>query len=350
MFFKSKRLIGLDIGSSSIKIAEVEHGRNGAELLSFGMAPTPPGAVSGGEILDVASVSTTIRVLLSELRTNRKNICTGMWGTAVIVKKITIPKIDKKLIKDQIRFEAEQYIPFDSNNINLAYNVLPSSSSQDTMDLVLIAAQNELIRQYTQAVESAGYNCSVIDVSGFGLANNFELNYRKYTNEAIGLLNFGASVTNFVVLDKGEVIFCRDIPVGGANYTNEIHKSLGITLHEAESLKLSAVLKKEVPDEVHSIISATNETITEEVKGSVDFLMASNAGVNLNRCFFTGGSSATPGLVQNISQSLGVNLESFNPFQKIKVSPKKFSPQYLAQIAPFAGVVLGLALRKMGDS
>ncbi|AFY00527.1 type IV pilus assembly protein PilM [Bdellovibrio bacteriovorus] len=350
MFFKSKKVIGLDIGSSSIKLAEMDVSGKGAQLLSFGFAPTPPNAVSGGEIVDIASVGIAIQQLINEVKTKRKSISTAMWGTAVIVKKITIPKMDRKLIKDQIRFEAEQYIPFDINNISLAHHILNSSASPDAMDILLIAAQNELVTQYTQVIEVSGLTCGVLDVSGFALANAFELNYGKIPGEVIGILNFGASITNFVVLQNGEVIFCRDIPVGGANYTNEIHKAMGVTVAEAEALKLSAISRREVPDEVHSIISATNEAVTEEIRSSLDFLSATTNGLVLSRCFYTGGSSATSGLVETVSRVTGILMEPFNPFLRVKANPKKFSPEYLDQISSFAGVVTGLALREQGDA
>lgn len=350
MFFKSKKVIGLDIGSSSIKLAEMDFNGKGAQLLSFGFAPTPPNSVTGGEIVDIASVGIAIQSLINEVKTKRKNIATAMWGTAVIVKKITIPRMDKKLIKDQIRFEAEQYIPFDINNISLAHHILAASSSPDTMDILLIAAQNELVTQYTQVIEVSGLTCGVLDVSGFALANAFELNYGKIPGEVIGILNFGASITNFVVVQNGEVIFCRDIPVGGANYTNEIHKAMGVTVGEAEALKLSAVSRREVPDEVHSIISATNEAVTEEIRSSLDFLSATTNGLVLNRCFYTGGSSATSGLIETVSRVTGILMEPFNPFLRVKANPKKFSPEYLDQISSFAGVVTGLALREKGDA
>lgn len=350
MFFKSKKVIGLDIGTSSIKLAEMDFNGKGAQLLSFGFAPTPPNAVSGGEIVDIASVGLAVQALVNEVKSKRKNIATAMWGTAVIVKKITIPRMDKKLVRDQIRFEAEQYIPFDINNISLAHHILQGSSSPDTMDVLLIGAQNELVTQYTQVIEVTGLNCSVLDVSGFALANAFELNYGKIIGEVVGILNFGASITNFVVLQNGEVIFCRDIPVGGANYTNEIHKAMGVTVPEAEALKLSAVSKREVPDDVHAVISATNEAVTEEIRSSLDFLSATTNGLTLNRCFYTGGSSATSGLVETVSRVTGIPMEPFNPFIKVKANPKKFSPEYLDQISSFAGVVTGLALREAGDA
>lgn len=350
MFFKSKKVLGLDIGTSSIKIAELDVSRGGAQLLSFGFAPTPPNSVTAGEITDVTSVGLAVQGLVSEIGSKRKNISTGMWGTAVIVKKITIPKMDKKLIQDQIRFEAEQYIPFDINNISLAHHVLNTSSSDDTIDLLLIAAQNELVFQYTAVVESTGLQCSVLDVSGFALANSFEINYGKFSRDVIGILNFGASITNFVVIHNGDVVFCRDIPVGGQNYTNEIHKSLGISAQEAEALKLSAVSRRgEVPAEVHSIISSTNDLVTEEVRNSLDFLSATTNGLSLTRCFYTGGSSPTTGLIENVSRATGIAFEPFNPFAKVKGNSKKFSRDYLNQISHFAAIATGLGMRKSGD-
>ena len=350
MFFQSKKIIGLDIGSSSIKLAELDVSKKGAQLVSFGFTPTPPNAVTAGEIVDVSGVGFAIQQLLMEIKSKRKKIATAMWGTAVIVKKITIPKMDKKLVKEQIRFEAEQYIPFDITNISLAHHILSTPSSPDTMDILLIAAQNELVKQYVQVVEVSGQECGVLDVSGFALANSFEINYGKQIGEVVGIFNFGASVTNFVVIQNGEVIFSRDIPVGGFNYTNEIHKGLGVTVAEAEALKLSAVSGREVPDEVHSIISSTNDSITEEVRSSLDFLSATTNGLSLTRCYFTGGSSGVNGLIEAISRSANVPMEMFNPFRTITANPKKFSPEYLEQISPFAAVVTGLGLRTAGDT
>lgn len=350
MFFKTKKVIGLDIGTSSIKMAEMDISRSSAQLVSFGIAPTPPNSISGGEINDVASIGMTLQALATEMKTKRKIVATAMWGTAVIVKKITIPKIDKKLIKDQIRFEAEQYIPFDVNNISLAHHILSGSTTADTMDILLVAAQNELVTQYTQAVEISGMSCGVLDVSGFALANCFELNYGRVAGEVIGILNFGASITNFVVISNGDVIFCRDIPVGGANYTNEIHKAMGVTVAEAETLKLSAASRREVPDEVHSIVSATNEAVTDEVRSSLDFLSATTNGLRLTRCFYTGGSSSITGLIDNLMRVTGIGFEPFNPFMRVKPNPKKFSADYAEQIKSFAGVAVGLALRELGDS
>jgi type IV pilus assembly protein PilM len=348
MFFKSKKLIGVDIGSSTIKVAEMDVSGNKATLVSFGSVPTPQGSLNSGEVANPEALASSIRGLVSEIKSKRKNICAGLWGAGVIVKKITIPRVEKKMIADQLRWEAEQYLPFDINTISLGYHVINPAGTNDTMDVLLIAAQHEIVNQYRNLASSAGLDLAVLDVSGFAVANIFELNYGKL-EETVGILNIGSSVTNFLVLSRGETIFSRDVAVGGFNYTNEISKELGITLPEAESLKLSAGVGGSAPEEVTKIISTTNDLVTDEIRNSIEFFVGGNNGAGFARCFVTGGSSGVVGLSENIQQACSVTVESMNPFLKVKAS-KSFNANYLKQISPFCSVAMGLGIRKVGDS
>jgi type IV pilus assembly protein PilM len=348
MFFGSKKVLGLDIGSSTIKIAEMNVSRSGAELQAFGFAPTPVGAINAGEIANPSALSLAIATLIGEIKTKRKKVSIGMWGTSVIVKKITIPKIDRKLIADQIRWEAEQYIPFDVNDIALSHHVIENSSAMESLDVLLIAAQNSMVYQYSQTVKESKLELSILDVSGFALANAFEANYGVRPAETIALLNIGAGNTNFVVVHNGEVVFSRDMPVGGFNYTHEIQKDMGISATEAESLKLSAVAKGEVPPEVHTIIASSNEAMTEEIRNGFDFFAASTAGLTISRCYFSGGGSGMPGLMEKVAQMANLSTEKLNCFKKVTAS-RNLNPSYLAQINPFAPIAMGLGLRKAGD-
>jgi type IV pilus assembly protein PilM len=350
MLFKSKKVLGLDIGTSTIKLAEMNVSGRGATLEAFSYISTPVNAMSGGELSDINNLATAVQGAAAELKSKRKNVCVGMAGTAIIVKRISIPKADKGFISEQLGFYAEQYIPFDINNISLTYHILETSPSFDTVDLLLVAAQNELVSQYSQVVVSAGLNCAILDVSGFAVANCFEMNYGKMKGENIGIINFGASVSNFVILSQGEIAFCRDIPVGGGNYTSEISKALGVTTQEAEALKMSAVSKREVPDDVHSIIATTNELINEEIKNSLDFLNATSSHINLSRIFYTGGAAGTTGLIDTVQKSTGLRMEFFNPFQRIRVNSRRLNAAYISQITPVCTVAMGLGLRQMGDS
>ncbi|MGZ5278466.1 MAG: type IV pilus assembly protein PilM [Pseudobdellovibrionaceae bacterium] len=348
MLFGSKKLIGLDIGTSTIKMAEMDVSGSKVQLLSFGFAPTPVGSLNSGEILNPGAISGAVKALATEMKTKLKKVSTGLWGTGVIVKKITIPRIEKKMIAEQLQWEAEQYLPFDINTISLGFHVINPNAANETMDILLIAAQHEIVNQYRNSVIGANLQLNILDVSGFALANLFEANYGK-NDETIGLINIGSGVTNFVVVMNGEVIFSRDVAIGGFNFTNEISKEMGVTLPEAESLKLSASNRGAVPDEVHSILSSTNDLITDEIRNSFEFFVGSNNGAAFNRCFVTGGSSSVPGLLEKVSQATSVQIEKLNPFLRIKAS-KNFSEAYLRQIAPFASVAMGLGLRRVGDS
>lgn len=288
MFFGSKKILGLDIGSTSIKISELDVSRSKATLQSFIMIPVPTGTMGSGEIADLNRVGTILQKMFRDLKSKRKGVAVGMWGTSVFIKRISIPRVDKKLIIEQLKFEAEQHIPFDINNVTLNYHVLPFVNSPETLEILLIAAQNEVSRQYVQVIESAGLKCSIVDVSGFALANVFEFNYGRAPNDVIVLLNIGSQVTNFIIIESGEVTFCRDIPVGGSSYNSELSKNFGLTYQEAESLKLSAAKGQEVPDGVSQTITQVNDQIVDEIRSTIDFLKVTNQGLKISKCFYTG--------------------------------------------------------------
>ncbi|PWU15960.1 MAG: fimbrial assembly protein [Bdellovibrio sp.] len=351
-FLSSNKVLGLDIGSSSIKIAELEVGRKGAKLLNFGIVPTPGNALNGGDITDVNAIASAVRGLYREIGAKRTNVAVGLFGTAVIVKKITIPRIEGNLVADQVRWEAEQYIPFDANAVSLEYHIINPKDTSENMDVLLIAAQNELVTAYQNIILQAGLKVGVLDVSAFALANLFEFNYGRPDGATVAILNIGSSITNFVVVDRGEVVFSRDMPIGGQNFTNDIHKEMGVTLVEAESLKLSAAAGGAVPDEVHTIINTTTEYVCEEVRNSFDFFLGSagNAASGLNQVLYSGGGSATPGLINNLGRVTKHKFDWFDPFVRIASGSRKLSSEYLEQIAPYAGISLGLSLRKAGES
>ncbi|MAF90998.1 MAG: type IV pilus assembly protein PilM [Bdellovibrionota bacterium] len=346
MLFGSTKVIGLDIGTSTIKLVELNVNRGTAEVISFGVAPTPQAAVMNGEILDSLPISETVTRILEQVKTKRKRVATGLWGTSVIVKRINVPQMDESLLQEQIKWEAEQYIPFDMSEVSIDFHLIPEHRSQDVMEVLLVAAKNETVYRYAELVENSGLECSVVDVNGFALANCFEFNYGNSQKEVIGLLNVGAACTNFVVLENGHTSFVRDIPVGGGNYTADIQSHLGVSLDEAESLKISAGIGQEVPEEVFDVLTSSNELFLEELQRSIDFYQASSNAGEIKRFYITGGSIALPNLLESLQNGLNVPVEIMNPFKKIKYNDKKFNADYIAQISNFVSVPLGLALRK----
>jgi type IV pilus assembly protein PilM len=349
MFFRSKKVLGLDIGSSTIKVAEMDVSGRSITLSNFAMIPTPPQCISQGQVLNPDALASSIQSLVLTIKSKRKNLATGMWGTSVIIKRITMPRVDSKILDEQVRFEAEQYIPFDINGISLTHKVLTTNSNPETMDVLLIAAQNEILFKYVEAISLSQLNCSIVDVNSFALANCFEANYGAMPAETIGLMNFGSETTNFVVIHSGEVIFCRDIGIGGFSFTNEIHKNLGVNIPEAEAFKISAVVGREVPGEVHSIITSETERVVEEIQNSFDFFSASNGDLKIGRFFYSGGSSQMTSMVQQIQKATNIAFETFNPFLNIKINHKKIDRSFVSQLSYFAPTAMGLALREVGD-
>jgi type IV pilus assembly protein PilM len=349
MFFTSKKTIGLDLGSSSIKLAEVSVSKGMATLVNFAFVQTPQAGLVNGEITDTFLIGESVKALHKEQKFSRKNACVGMWGSSAIVKKITMPKTDPKSLKDQIKYEAQQYLPFDISQVTLEYHVLPFSSSADQMDILIVAGQNESVTKYLEVAAYANLTSSIIDISCLALANVFEFNYGKL-NEPVGLFNFGSNSTQFVVVFQGEVIFARDIPVGGFHFTNEICKNMGVTQDEAEGLKLAHSTQSDVPENTRTFMNMALDFVTEEIRNSIDFYSASSSDLYLSRVFYTGGASLTAGLVDHLAEVLKINFEVLNPLLKIKPGHKKLTPNYLAQITPFLAVSLGLALREVGDS
>lgn len=343
-----KGVVAVDIGSSTIKVVELEVGKSSCSIKSFSTTPLPTGIISAGDIADPGALAEVIKGALASAKVGKKSAAVGVWGSAVIVKRVSIARVDAKLVAEQVRFEAEQYIPFDLSTVNLDYAVL-SDTGSESMDVLLIAAQKDLVLKYAEAIEGAGLRCGIIDVESFAVANCFNHNYGTQGADAIAVLNIGASKTNVVVLKSGEVIFARDVVVGGGNYTADISKQMGVTLEEAEALKVSACQGKEAPAEVLAAINETNEVVVEEIHRSFDFFAATVPDTPIKRMFVTGGASLTTGLIDGLKATLQLEVDRLENFSKVQVSSKMTETSDLKILNAILCVAIGLGLRKMGD-
>jgi type IV pilus assembly protein PilM len=346
-FFNKKKILGLDIGTSTIKLVELDRTKKGASLVSFAIAPTPPQSFASGEILDTQAIGNSVKDLLNKTGTKRQHLAVGLGGASVIVKRITIPRMERELVSEQIRWEAEQYIPYDINEVNLGFEILRTGSSAENMDLLLIAAISSHVFKYAEAAQICGLQCEVVDVNGFALANCFKENYGSMDGQTIGLLNMGATATNVAVIENGEVVFCRDIPVGGLTYTQDLQKALSVSLEEAESMKLS-VAAGQAPTEAEAAIKGTHEMVVEEVRGSLDFFQNTNRNKGIQRIFVSGGGSKTPGFIEGL-KALG-KIDRLDPFFSVEVDKRKFSADYINQIRDLSAIAMGLGFRQVGDA
>ncbi|MHB8765534.1 MAG: type IV pilus assembly protein PilM [Deferrisomatales bacterium] len=349
-FWKPKQLVGLDIGSHSIKIVELSRHKNGYELKNFGVAHLPPEAIVDGVIMDSAVVVESIRSLVGNLGLKNKSVATSVSGHSLIVKKIQLPLMSEAELGEQIQWEAEQYIPFEIDEVNVDFQILGALPDEEgQMEVLLVAVKKDIINDYTAVIAEAGLTAQVVDVDAFALENAFEIAYPTHLDKTVVLVDVGAGIMNINVLKNGVSTFTRDVTVGGSNFTEELQKELGVGYEEAEILKLGGHSEHAGPAEVLDVLRLTAENLVLEVQRSLDFFSATSAEEELHRIFLAGGSCRIPGLAMAIEERLGVPVEILNPFRGIQASAKLFDPDYLEAMGPVAAVAAGLALRRTDE-
>ncbi len=351
---KAKNVVGLDIGSSSIKLVQLKESKNGYQLLNFGTTQLPPEAIIDGALMNSTVIVSTIRDLIQTQRIRSKEVAIAISGHSVIIKKITLPAMTEEELEESIQWEAEQYIPFDINDVNIDVQVLtPEPTEQGQMDVLLVAAKKDMINDYLAVVQEAGLVPMVVDVAAFCAENAFEVNYDLPAGDTIVLVNIGASVININVLAEGVTAFTRDISMGGNQFTEEIQKQLNVSHDEAEALKLgggsSSDADSVVPQEVERVIAAVSENLAGEIQRSLDFYAATAADSQISRIYLSGGTCKLPSLYKVVENKVGVPVEIMNPFRNIEFDPKRFDPEYIREVGPAAAVAVGLAIRSPDD-
>jgi type IV pilus assembly protein PilM len=346
--FAKKELIGLDIGSSSIKAVELDWGKKTPRLKHFGMIPLPPEAIVDGAFMDSASIVESIRSLIEGLRIKTKTVAVSISGHSVYIKTINVPNMSEEQLEESIRWEAEQQIPFDIEDVNLDFQILNEQVSPDQMAVLLVAAKKDMINDYTAVIEEAGLQPAIVDVDVFAIENAYNLNFESSEDDVVALVNIGASVMNINILKGGTSAFTRDISIGGRQITEEIQKRLKLTYEEAESVKVKERDAADQNAEVETLIQGTAEQLATEVRRSLEFFAASSSGGEIKKIFLSGGCAKIQMLPGLIGERISMPVEVFNPFTKIDYNPETFDPEYIKQVAPLATVGVGLALRREG--
>jgi len=345
-------MVGLDVGSSSVKAVELSvKGKSGDfELVHMGVAPLPPDAIVQGAFLNSSVIVETIREAIDIARIKTKSVAAAVSGHSVIVKKVSLPSMTRDELDEQIRWEAEQYIPFDVNEVNLDFQILESSGTDGQMDVLLVAAKKDLIDDYVQVINEAGLTPAAIDVAAFAVENAYEANYPADPGEVVALINIGAQVVNINITSNGVPLFTRDITTAGNQYTEEIQKTLSVGYEEAERLKLGSGSKDAstdvVPQEVEQAMQAINETVVGEIGRSLDFFAATTADSRIGRAYISGGGANVSGFLTAFYERTGIEVEMMNPLARMRPS-SKFEPDLIDELAPSLSVGVGLALRRV---
>jgi len=348
---KSKSVVGLDIGSSAVKAIELKTSGKGYRVSSFATEPLPPDCIVDGSIVDSNAVADAIRRVFDAGKFKSKEVAASLSGNAVIVKKINLPVMTETELSQSIYWEAEQYIPFDVQDVNLDYQILNPGTGPDSrgaMDVLLVAAKKDKIADYTGVIQQAGRVPVVVDVDAFALQNAYEANYGAATAGIVVLLNAGASAININILNGTQSLFTRDISIGGNAYTEALQKELDLSAALAEMAKKGLHVEGVTADDMKPVLHAVTETVLLEIQKTFDFFKATASWDRIDRILICGGASSIEGLAHALEDRFNAPVEPLDPFKKVAID-ERVAGGDPAQLGRMAAVAVGLALRKAGD-
>jgi type IV pilus assembly protein PilM len=352
VFRKAKSVVGLDIGSSAVKMVELKPAGKAYKVTAFGSEPIPPDSIVDGAIIDGTAVADAIRRLFDSRNVKGRDVAASLSGNAVIVKKITLPMMTEAELGESIFWEAEQYIPFDIQDVNLDYQVLDTggaSGAKGTMDVLLVAAKKEKIADYTGVIAQAGRQAVVVDVDAFALQNAYEVNYGIEPGSVVVLLNAGASAININIINGDQSVFTRDISIGGNAYTEALQKELSLPFEAADALKQGADVEGASYEDARPVLRAVTENVMLEIQKTFDFFKATAASDRIDRIVISGGASRAEGFAELLAERFESSVEPFDPFRRVGFDAGKFGVVDVTGVAPTAAVAVGLALRRVGD-
>jgi type IV pilus assembly protein PilM len=352
LFAAGKQMAGLDIGSSSLKLAEILDTPKGLILSRFSQIPLTRGVIVDGAVAEPEALTATIKQLYKESGCKRKRVVTSISGHAVIVKKATFAQMGEEELRGLIHDEAGKYLPFDDMAaVDYDFQILGENPyNPNQMEVLIVAAKKEIIDGYTEAIQAAGLVPTIMDVDSFALETMYEENYDFDGNDVAVLINIGASITNLNALKGGASIFTRDFTLGGNSVTEALAANLGVSFEDAEKAKIEGVGDDEQSRaSFRDGLIAYADPICSEIERSVEYFRSTFGAENISRILLSGGGALIPGMVADLGHRLGIETEIINPFKKIQLNNKVFKSESAAGIGPIAAVGVGLALRKIGD-
>src|SRR4030066_1398954 len=290
MFLGTKGTIGLDIGSSYVKAVQLKDIKGGYELELFDIVPLPHEIIVDGSIIDSFRLIDTLKELLRKARINIKDTVIGIAGhSSVIIKRISLPEMSEEELSESIKFEAEQYVPFDIEDVNLDFQILGPKEEAGQMDVMLVAVKKDIINEYLSVVKEAGLNPLIVDVNSFALENIYEVSYEIEPDKNIAIVNIGASTINMNVLKGGISVFTRDSAVGSNLHTEALQREFNLTYETAERLKKGEAVENVSPQDAFSVIESASEEIIDDINRSFEFYRSTELHEDINEVILSGG-------------------------------------------------------------
>lgn len=346
----SKELIGLDIGSSSIKLAHVKSTGNEYSVKKFGVFHLPPDAIVDGAIMDHATVIEGIKTALRDLKVREKEVATSLSGHSVIIKKVVLPTTTPEELEESIQWEVEQYIPFDIKDVKIDFQVIgPLKDDPAKMDVLLVAVKSDLVNDYISVVKDAGLSPAIVDIDSIAAGNAFEFCHPVSDEQVPMVINVGSSFMNVNILHSGVPLFTRDVPMGGGMYTSEIQKQLAVSFETAEALKVGSKDAGDRAGKLTEVMKTVSNILATEAQRSYNFFSATYPDRLVTKLYLTGGAAKSTFLKEMMGEKIGVDVELFNPFEGLTVDERLVPPATVSQYTTAATVAIGLALRNLED-
>src|SRR5215467_2364593 len=342
-------LIGVDISSSALKLVELsESGKGVYRLERYALEPLAKDVVTDGNIANLDQVADALRRAHKRLGTRNRNVALALPAAMVITKKIIVPAGQSEdELELQVEAEANQYIPFALDEVNLDFQILgPASNSPEDVEVLIAASRKEKVEDRVAVAEVGGLKAVVMDIDSFAAQTAFELMETQLPDggrdQVIALVDVGASMMNINVLRNNQSVYMREQPFGGNQLTQEIQRHYNLSPEEAEAAKRNGGLPETFETEV---LNPFMETLALEVTRALQFFYTSTQFNQVNHIFLSGGCATIPGLDQVVAKRAEVNALIANPFASMGISPK-IKQRQLTQDAPALVVATGLAMRR----
>lgn len=349
MIFGGKETVGLDIGSSYLKAVQLKEKKGSYSLELFDMLPLPPELIVEGSIIDSIRLADALKELIKKARIKTKNAVIGIAGHAsVIIRRITLPEMSEEELSESIKFEAEQYVPFDVEDVNIDFQILGPKEEPGQMDVMLVAVKKDIVNEYVSVVKEAGLNPVIVDVNAFALSNMYEVNYGIVPDKNIAIVNIGASTINLNVIKGGMSVFTRDSAMGSNMHTEAIQKEFNLSYEQAERLKRGEPVEGIAPEQVDAVMATASEELLDEIVRSIEYFKSATFHEDIHEIALSGGGALIRDFPRLLAERAGTEVIVVEPFKNITV-PKKFDITFIEEVAPMAAVAVGLALRRVDD-
>ncbi len=344
---RSGSLLALDIGSSSVKLVETDGGPGSIRIVRAGIAPLPPTAVQNNLIQEPAEVAAVIRDLVKRTGARATQVVTAVPGPAVMIKKIQLPQVEEGRLEEQIFLEAGSAIPENLENVTLDYQAL-GYTEREQLEVLLVAVKKDIINSYTAVIREAGLTTQIVDVDYFALENMFELNYEIDENQVVGLVNIGARYCSINILRGGRSSFTGDIPVGGAEFSDVLMRTLGVSSEEAELIKTGGTARSLSREQIEAALTPAVQFLIDEIHRALSFYWRSETEEPLSAVYLSGGMARTEGLAALLSERLETPVELANPIERVALA-RTVDADFVRNNAASFAVTIGLASRRAGD-